>query len=507
MGCILSLTLLTVSAFGSTWWEDAVFYEVFVRSYYDSDGDGIGDIRGLEMKLDYIKELGANALWLMPIFESPSYHGYDTVDYYQINKDYGNMEDFCSLLAEAGKRNIRIILDLVINHTSSSHPWFQKSVENAPFYNDWYTWKKAGTGGKAGPAENRFWRYNDKRNQFYYAHFTERMPDLNLKNHAVRREIKKIAKFWLDKGAAGFRLDAAQHIIEEGPEKMRLNTPSTIQWWVEFNQYVKSINPQAVLIGEVWSEHPSISKYYVDGKGLDLCFDFPFRSNTLKTVVSGDVESFIDMIRTKKQFSAPLSFYVPFLANHDQDRYMTSLKNDFVKARMAAIILLSAPGTPFIYYGEEIGMYHPLDRKSHLLIRTPMQWEDTEVTAGFTRNKTPWHKINDNKAPYNVRYQQQFPDSLLKLYQKLTRLRLECPELRYGDYKFHSVGENVLAYERVYEKNRVLVLINLSGKEQTIRGRGIIGRYRDMVNGETIEITRKYVMLASDHYILEPIKK
>lgn len=512
-GCIFSLPLLTVSTFASSWCRDAVFYEVFVRSYYDSNGDGIGDFKGLEIKLDYIKEFGANALWLMPIFKSPSYHGYDTVDYYQVNEDYGTIKDFCSLLTQADKRGIRIILDLVVNHTSSRHPWFQKSARNTPPYDDWYIWKKTRPGekrrvyGKTEPVQTGPWRYNDRRKQFYYAHFSKTMPDLNLNNIAVCREVKKIAKFWLDKGVAGFRLDAAQNIIEQGPGKIRPDTLSTVQWWVEFNQYVKSLNPHAILVGEVWSEYPRISQYYADGKGLDLCFDFPFQTNTLKTVGSGNVSSFIDMVATKKQLPAPLSFYAPFLANHDHDRYMTSLKNDFVKARMAAIILLSAPGTPFIYYGEEIGMYHPPERAAHSLIRTPMQWEDTELTAGFTRNKAPWHKINDNKAPYNVRHQQRAPDSLLKLYQKLTRLRRQRPELRYGHYKFHPVGKNVLAYERVYKKNRVLVLLNPSGKEQTIRSRAITGRYRSLLDGKTIEITPEYVIPVGAHYLAEPIQK
>lgn len=511
--CILACPLLTASVFGNSWLKDAVFYEVFVRSYYDSNADGIGDFRGLEAKLDYIKQLGANALWLMPIFKSPSYHGYDTVDYYQVNEDYGTMEDFDSLLAAANNRGIRIILDLVVNHTSSQHPWFQKSVENIPPYNHWYLWEKTRPSGKQSvygkskPVEGGGWRYNDQRKQFYYAHFSKKMPELDLRNAAVRREVKKIAKFWLDKGIAGFRLDAAQLIIEEGPGKMRANTPATIQWWVEFSQYVKSLNPEAILIGEVWAEHSQISKYYAKGKGLDICFDFPFQSNTLKTVGSGSVKSFIDMVATKKKLPAPLSFYAPFLANHDQDRYMTSLNNDFVKARMAAIILLTAPGTPFIYYGEEIGMYHPTKKADHLSIRTPMQWDQTEVTAGFTRTKAPWHKINDNKPPYNVRHQQRSGDSLLKLYQKLIRLRMEHPELRYGDYKFHSVGKNVLAYERVYEKNAVLVLINPSSKEQTIRGRRISGSYRNLLDDKAVEITRKYLMLPGSCYLLEPMEE
>jgi glycosidase len=511
--CILSCPLLTASALGNSWLKDAVFYEVFVRSYYDSNGDGIGDFRGLETKLDYIKQLGANALWLMPIFKSPSYHGYDTVDYYQVNEDYGTMEDFDSLLAAADKRGIRIILDLVVNHTSSEHPWFQKSVENIPPYNHWYVWEKTRPGGKqyvygkTKPVEGGGWRYNDKRKQFYYAHFSKKMPELDLRNTAVRREVKKIAKFWLDKGVAGFRLDAAQLIIEEGPGKMRTNTHATIRWWVEFSQYVKSLNPQAILVGEVWAEHSQISKYHAKGKGLDICFDFPFQSNTLKTVGPGSVKSFIDMVATKKQLPVPLSFYAPFLANHDQDRYMTSLNNDFVKARMAAIILLTAPGTPFIYYGEEIGMYHPTKKAEHLSIRTPMQWDQTKVTAGFTRNKAPWQKINDNKAPYNVRHQQRSDNSLLKLYQKLIRLRLEHPELRYGDYKFHSVGKNILAYERVYEKSAVLVLINPSAKEQAIRGRRISSSYRNLLDGKTIDITHKYVMLPGSHFLLELMEK
>jgi glycosidase len=511
--CILSCPLLTASALGNSWLKDAVFYEVFVRSYYDSNADGIGDFRGLEMKLDYIKQLGANALWLMPIFKSPSYHGYDTVDYYQVNEDYGTMEDFDSLLIEADKHGIRIILDLVVNHTSLEHPWIQKYVENIAPYNHWYLWEKTRPGGKrsvygkAKPVEGGGWRYNAQRKQFYYAHFSKKMPELDLRNTAVRQEVKKIAKFWLDKGVAGFRLDAAQLIIEEGPGKKQSNTQATIQWWIEFSQYVKSLNPQAILVGEVWDEHSQISKYHVKGKGLDLCFDFPFQSDTLKAVGSGSVKSFIDMVAAKKKLPAPLSFYAPFLANHDQDRYMTSLDNDSAKARMAAIILLTAPGTPFIYYGEEIGMYHRTKKVDHLLIRTPMQWDQTKVTAGFTSAKAPWHKINDNKAPYNVRHQRRSPDSLLKLYQKLIRLRLEHPELRYGDYKFHSVGKNVLAYEKVYEKSAVLVLINPSGKEQTIRSRRISGSYCNLLNGEAIEVTPKYVMPPGSCYLLEPIER
>jgi len=266
---LIALTALDLSSSsGCQWACDAVFYEVFVRSFSDSDGDGTGDLRGLAAKLDYIKDLGANAVWLMPIFPSPSEHGYDTIDYMNINKSYGTIDDFNFLIAEAKKRNIRIILDLMVNHTSDRHPWFKKSLNKIPPYDNYYLWRDKPPGGKwfvygkDKPVLNGGWRYNPQRRQFFYAYFSECMPDLNLKNPLVRDEFKKIAKFWLDKGVSGFRLDAAQNIIEQGPgHGKQYDSPATIQWWRRFSQYVKSLNPEVFLIGEVWAEYDTLSKY------------------------------------------------------------------------------------------------------------------------------------------------------------------------------------------------------------------------------------------------------
>ncbi len=511
-GHIAFFPLAATNPSTTPWWHDAVFYEVFVRSFYDSNADGIGDLKGLEKKLDYISRLGANAIWLMPIFTSPSYHGYDTVDYFRLNDDYGTLKDFESLVNQAAKKKIRIVLDLVLNHTSPQHPWFQKSVEKVAPYKDWYVWKKNKPRGKwfiwgsDKPVSGGGWYYNQRRKEFYFSFFSHDMPELNMQNPRVREETKKIAKFWLDKGVAGFRLDAARHIIVEGPGKAKqFNTPATIKWWVEFAKFVKSINPAAVLIGEVWSGHSDISKYYANGKGLDFCFDFPWQSAAIETISRGDARIFVDMVKRKKQTSAPLYFFAPFLSNHDQSRYLTSLKKNLHKARIATLLLFTSPGPPFIYYGEEIGMHHGTRKKTDLPVRTPMQWDNTKITAGFTDAKKPWHKINYNNATYNVACQQRSSDSILKFYQKLINLRLKLPELRYGRYRFHSIGKNILVYQRIYKKRSVLILINLSNKKQTFNYRAIRGRYKNLLTGRKIKIADGFVMPVGQFLLLKPL--
>ncbi len=512
IGLIALAGLDSPGSSGCQWACDAVFYEVFVRSFCDCDGDGIGDLRGLASKLDYISDLGANAIWLMPIFPSPSEHGYDALDYMSINKDYGTMDDFRFLIAEAGKRNIRIILDLMVNHTSDRHPWFKKSLDKISPYDNYYLWLDKPPGGKwyvygkDTPVLNGGWRYNPHRGRFFYAYFTERMPDLNLKNPLVREEFRIIAKFWLDKGVSGFRLDAARNIIEQGPgHGKQYDSPATIEWWREFNQYVKSVNPEAFLIGEVWAEYDTLSKYYAKGAGLDACFDFSLQRTILQTLRDGNAKRLADMITAKNSSSAPTGFYAPFLSNHDQDRYLTTLKNNLKKARPAVVLLLTAPGPVFIYYGEEIGMHQPAEKTGHHSVRTPMQWGSSAVTAGFTESDTPWTKIQNNADPYNVAYQQQKPDSLWSFYRELIRLRKDQSELRNGDYHFHRPDTGAIIFEKTLGPDKTLVMLNPSNQTIILNDNAILGRYRNLLNGGIVDIKRDFALGSGDCYLLKKL--
>ncbi len=493
-----------------SWWADAVFYEIFVRSFYDSDGDGIGDLKGVKQKLDYIQELGANAIWLMPIFRSPSVHCYDTYDYYNIEEDYGTMEDFKSLLAEAKMCGVRVVLDLMVNHSSWQHEWFKKSVQRIRPYNDYYIWRDKLPGGKwhvygrEEPVENGGWRYHKERGEYFYAYFTERMPDLNLENDLVRRQFKEIAEYWLEKGVAGFRLDAAQNIIEKGPgQGLQYDSPATIAWWVQFGEWVRQVNPEGVLIGEVWAEPATLSNYYADGNGLDLCFAFPLQKALVESVNSGDVSEFVAVVEKLEEAEAPFSFFAPFLSNHDQERSFTTLGKDLSKARLAALILLTSPGTPFIYYGEEIGMHERQTEGGHSSVRTPMQWDDNEVTAGFTTNGRPWYAVGDNSDPYNVAYQKAAQDSLWKLYQKLIRLRLSHPELRYGGYRFYCRETGLLAYKRSYAGEGVLVLVNPGEKKLTVADRGLYGEYTNLLTDRPVTIDAAFRLNRMEYYLLK----
>lgn len=503
------LVMWASSAYAKAWWQDAVFYEIFVRSFYDSDGDGIGDLKGVKQKLDYIQELGANALWLMPIFRSPSVHCYDTYDYYSIEENYGTVEDFESLLAASKRRGMRVVLDLMVNHNSSQHEWFTKSVQRIAPYDDYYIWRKKRPGGKwyvygkEEPVLNGGWRYHDQRGQYFYAYFSERMPDLNLENKLVRQEFKAIAKYWLEKGVAGFRLDAAQNIIEKGPGHGRqYDSPSTIAWWVEFGESVREVNPEAVLIGEVWAEPETVANYYADGKGLNLCFSFPLQKAVLESLNLGDASKIVSTVEELKKAPAPFGFFAPFLSNHDQRRYFTTLNKDLSKARLAVVILLTSPGTPFIYYGEEIEMHQAELEGKHRSARTVMQWDETETTGGFTNAKQPWDKIGNNKNPYNVEYQRGVKDSLWRLYQKLIELRLSHPELRYGGYEFYCKGTGLLAYERSYGGEQVLVLMNPSGKELGVEDVRVHGRYKDLLTEKVVEVGGDLRLKNGEHYLL-----
>jgi len=478
---------------GVDWWKTAVFYQIFVRSFYDSDGDGIGDFRGLVQKLDYLNDgnpktendLGINALWLMPIHPSPSYHGYDVTDYYQVNPDYGTLDDFKDLIDAAHQRGMRVIIDLVINHTSTRHPWFQQALDPQSPYHDYYIWQDENP-GYTGPEGQKVW-HRAANGKYYYALFWDQMPDLNLENPAVTQEIYQIARFWLEEaGVDGFRIDAAKHLIEEGNDQE--NTDSTHQWFADFYRYYKSINPQAITVGEVWSNSFEAVRY-LRNQEMDVVFNFDLARSILSNVNNRNATSLNNTLTFETRLFPPGSMGI-FLSNHDQDRVMTVLMQDESKARIAAAVYLTSPGVPFVYYGEEIGLTGQGDHRN---IRTPMHWS-AESKAGFTSG-TPWLFPKPDYAEKNVQNQLQDSSSLLRFYMNLLRIRSQSEGLQSGQfYPVACSSAAVLSYARVTQNEQVLVILNLSNQPQekvtfrTLEGL-LPGRYRlQPLTGKIVEV-------------------
>ena len=429
-----------------------VCYEVFVRSFYDSNGDGIGDLRGLTQKLDYVAGLGADCVWLMPVAESPSYHGYDVTDYDKIEPDYGTNDDFKAFVLAAHQHHIRVLVDLVLNHTSSEHPWFKEALrDTASPHRSWYRWSTT--------AANNNWHKSPVRDEYYFGLFWSGMPDLNYENPAVLEEMKHVARFWLDSMYVdGFRLDAVRHLVEVGNEVS--NTPGTHQVLRDFGQYVRSIAPQSYTIGEVWDNTDVILTYYPDQ--LDAYFAFPISEALMEAVRTGKAGG---LLPTVEQFerAEPPRRWAPFQRNHDQTRTMTALGNDTAGAKLAATILLTLPGVPFVYYGEEIGM---TGDKPDERLRTPMQWNGS--SRGFTSGK-PWEALQPDSSTANVATEDRASTSLLKLYRWLIRLRANDTALREGELEPVDTGnESLLAYLRKNGSSRVLVVVNLGKVAATL---------------------------------------
>lgn len=440
-------------------------YEVFVRSFADSDGDGIGDFTGLTDKLDYLNDgnpgegddLGVNCIWLMPVFESVSYHGYDVVDYETIESDYGTNDDFLTFMDEAQSRGIRVILDYPINHTSSDHPWFLDAVANPDSpYRDWFIFSDTDP-GYIGPWGQQVWHPMPNGEGYYYGIFDSGMPDLNYENPEVNAEIERITEFWLtEMGVDGFRMDAIKHVIEDGP--IQEGTPATIQWLRDFTAYVKSVKPDAYLVGEVMGGGTDgLQPYYPDT--LDHYFHFDLAQQMVNSANFGNARQVMNILQGANE-RLPDQRWGTFLTNHDQPRIATMLKDDPAKLRVAGMMLLTFPGTAFIYYGEEIGM--PGD-KPDPNIRTPMQWDSTPG-GGFTA-ATPYTAMQPGWEQTNVATQMDDPESVLAVYQQWGALRETHSALQTGDLiPLDSGSNNVLAFLRQDETETVLVVINL-GRE------------------------------------------
>lgn len=486
------------------WWKHGVIYHIYVRSFFDSNGDGIGDLGGLTQKLDYLQELGVDGIWLSPIYKSPMLDfGYDITDYRNIDPTFGTFEDFKELINAAHERGIRIIMDMVMNHTSIEHPWFQasKSAETHP-KRDWYIWKKGRKGAPPNNWKSTFggsaWEWDEQTRQYYLHSFLKEQPDLNWRNKAMAKAFFQEIRFWLDLGVDGFRLDVINLI---GKDKKFRNNPGILSF-MNIQKHLFTRNrgrsykivrklralidsyEDKMLVGEILANPPGSStlaaSYLGDGRDmLNMAFDFSliFRR--------WNASSYFRTIQKWHKVIPKKGWPCHVLSNHDLYRSINRLgigNNRFKKAKVAAVMLMTLRGTPFIYYGEEIGMENikvarkdikdPLGKKYWPLFsgrdraRSPMQWNTSE-NGGFSAAK-PWLPVSKNYASVNVEQQQGQKDSLLNLYKKLIQLRKEQPELQRGKWIADIKGTNhTISYLRKYRGSQVLVILNFNNQDKS----------------------------------------
>jgi glycosidase len=447
------------------WWNESIFYEVFVRSYKDSDGDGNGDIKGLIEKIDYLndgdssthEDLGVTALWLMPIMESPSYHGYDVKDYRTVEQDYGTNEDFKNLITEAHKRGIKVIIDFVMNHTSSQHPWFQQSIDPNSSKRNWYIWQSTKPSG-TGPWGQTIWY--PKNGNYYYALFWSEMPDLNYTTPEVKTEMFDVARFWLqDMNVDGFRLDAARYIIED--QNSLQDTPETIQFWKDFRSYYKSIDTAAFAVGEAWTNTDQVVPY-VTNNGLDYCFEFDLAQSIVNAANNGSASALQTQVE-KVMSSYPYLQFGTFLTNHDMNRVMDQLGNSNSKAMLASDLLLTLPGIPYLYYGEEIGMNGSGADENK---RTPLQWNSSSK-AGFTSG-TPWRAVNSNYTSKNIESQQIDNNSIWSHYKNLISIHQNQKALQVGNYNsLVASNSSVFTFHRQIKEEHLVIVSNTGASDLT----------------------------------------
>lgn len=494
-----------------SWWKNAVIYQIYPRSFQDSNNDGIGDIRGIIEHLDYLNDgttnsLGVDALWLSPIFMSPMKDfGYDVSDYKHISPVFGTDKDFEELLTKAHEHNIKILLDLVINHTSNQHPWFIEASQSkdSPKH-DWYIWydkKKIPNNWFAGFELRSAWWWNEKTQEYYLGTFTKYQPEVNWRNPQLRQAMYDVVKYWLDKDVDGFRLDVVNWYIKDEqlrsnpwhiqfcpPDLQRhlydRNRPETHEICKELRQLVDQYSNRT-MVGEIYTEQlddiDSIAKYYGNNDELHMVFNFSFLHQPWKA------SHFFKAIQAWEQ-NVPKNCQPTWtLSNHDQPRHFSRYGNNINRAKVAIAMLLTLKGTPFIYYGEEIGMMNnthirdnqyqdPLSKKTWFLPlplgrdgeRTPMQWNDT-ANAGFSKS-TPWLPVNQNYVKNNVAEQEKESNSLLNHYKKLIWLRKKTPALHSGTFQMlQQNAKEYLAYKRAYDSQTIQIYLNFTKKKVAVK--------------------------------------
>jgi len=466
-------------------WPHAVMYEIFIQSFADSNGDGIGDIKGMTSKLDYLQDLGIQGIWLMPIMPSPSYHKYDVTDYYGIHPDYGTMDDFKTFIKEAHKRNIKVVIDMIINHTSNKHPWFlDASKSDKSPYRNYYIWEteeeilrtNSLQKEETGDSGNLTQWHNAKGNkEKFYGFFTGFMPDLNYDNPIVRKEMFQIGKFWLqDIGVDGFRLDAAKHIYDDSRRDDNKN------WWIEYRRELEKIKPDVYLVGEIWDKTENVTPFI---HGLEALFNFDLAFSILESVKNEKSKSVYiygpswkisknrnftkGYLDNQALFQRENEEYYDaiFLSNHDQNRILSALEGDLTKAKLAASILLTLPGTPYLYYGEEIGM---LGQKPDPNIREPFLWTDSLSDTFRTKWIKPEFSLEGSVRPLSIQMADEH--SLLNHYRTLIHLRNQSMALTFGDLQEAGYGNNsTISYYRNHGKEKLLVIHNLNNTPISIQ--------------------------------------
>ncbi|MGL6185008.1 MAG: glycoside hydrolase family 13 protein [Clostridium chrysemydis] len=506
------------------WWHNSVVYQIYPRSFNDSNNDGIGDIRGIIEKLDYLKELGIDVVWLSPVYKSPNDdNGYDISDYRDIMDEFGSMGDMEELILESKKRGIKILMDLVLNHTSDEHKWFieaKKSKDNK--YRDYYVWRKEPNGLKSTFGGSAF-EYHKESGEYYLHLFSKKQPDLNFENKDLRKEIYDMINFWIDKGVGGFRLDVIDLIGKVPDKEIKENGP-------KLHEYLKEMNKETfgdkdlLTVGETWGATPEIAKLYSSEEEKELSMVFQFEHISLDKIPGKrkwDLKKLDlrDLKRVLSKWQIELKsdgWNSLFWNNHDLPRIVSrwgkddSEKNRVLSSKMLGTILHGMRGTPYIYQGEEIGMtnirfkdiedYDDIEIKnmykerialgySHEDImesiyakgrdnaRTPMQWDDS-LNAGFTKNK-PWLKVNENYKTINVKNALEDKDSIFYHYKKLIKLRKENETIIYGDYTpLDLESKNTFSYLRELNGDRILVVSNFYEEETEFNLKGI--EYRDL---------------------------
>ena len=495
----------TASIEGRQWWQRAVFYEVYPRSFADTDNDGIGDLNGITSKLDYLKRLGVDAIWITPCFPSPQVDfGYDVADYENIDPMYGTLQDFDRLIGEANKRGIRVLLDFVMNHTSNQHKWFvdsESSRESAR--RDWYIWRDGNAfrhppnnwialfGGSA-------WQFDPKTGQYYYHAFYPQQPDLNWRNPAVGKAMFDTTRFWYRRGVAGFRLDAVDTLFEDAelrdnPIRPGLNSfgqpnmePKYTSKLPEVHDVLRDLRKvadeyDAVLIGETWTDNINELKEYYGQHGNELQMPMDLMFATVNKLSAPEFRRQIAAIDVSGGWPVYL------IGNHDvvrsYNRYGDGRHNDQI-AKLMATLYLTLRGSAIMYYGEEIGMENndpkskddvkdPIGKLGWPIMkgrdgeRTPMQWTDG-ANGGFT-SATPWLPVPASAKTHNVASESKDPDSILNFYKRLLSLRHTEKALLDGDYiALNTADPNVLSYVRRYKDDAVLVVLNMSATEQKV---------------------------------------
>ena len=489
------------------WYKDAVFYEVYVRAFHDSNNDGHGDLRGLITKLDYLKELGVDCLWLLPIYPSPlNDDGYDISNYYDVHPDYGTLDDFEELLEEAHKRGLRIVMDLVLNHTSVKHPWFRAARENRnSIFRDYYVWSDSSMAFRDArviflDTEESNWAWDKKSEQYYWHRFYASQPDLNYDNPTVREEMLKVMSFWLDLGVDGFRADAVPYLFERDGTSCE-NLPETHAYLKEIRKFINEHYPDRILLAEANQWPEDIIPYFGDGGDeFHMGFHFPIMPRIFMSIRKEN-RTQLKWIMGRTPTLTETNQWCMFLRNHDEltlemvtegerewmwktyapeDRMRLNLgirrrlapllDGDQRKIELAYSLLFSLPGSPVIYYGDEIGMGDDVWMPDRNGVRTPMQWDGTS-NAGFSSANPQdlYSPVVQSEGfsfrELNVAFQQANPDSLLNKVSRMIRIRRENDAFGLGDINWVDIGNDKAAvYSRIYKDSSILIVNNLSGK-------------------------------------------